>query len=149
MASRSRLITRTPRAASCSPVRSSLDVPVCSADVRQDAIYYVSSHYKPHTLIDVATLTGYVIHGLKHGHYAYGLTVPWKSRWERSSAASSRCVFLKRPLIRLSLILCRLPILYGTNCMRRAKSSTTGSGVCRLTKSMDLRFIRPTLICAT
>lgn len=26
----------------------------------QDAIYYVSSEYKPHTLIDVATLTGYV-----------------------------------------------------------------------------------------
>ena len=80
----------------------SLDAPVCSADLRQDAIYYVSSHYKPHTLIDVATLTGYVIHGLKHGHCAYGLVAPWKSRWERSSAASSRCVFLKDPSIRLA-----------------------------------------------
>jgi len=83
-----------PRAASCSPVCPSLDAFVSSADLRRDAIYYVSSHYKPHTLIDVATLTGYVIHGLKHDHCTYGLTVPWKSRWERSSAASSRCVFL-------------------------------------------------------
>ena len=28
--------------------------------VLADAIYYVSSKYKPHTLIDLATLTGYI-----------------------------------------------------------------------------------------
>ena len=29
-------------------------------DLSQDAIYYTATEYKPHTLIDVATLTGYV-----------------------------------------------------------------------------------------
>lgn len=28
--------------------------------IHLDAIYYASTTYKPHTLIDVATLTGYV-----------------------------------------------------------------------------------------
>lgn len=53
------------------------DAPVCFPDLRQDAIYYVSSHYKPHTLVDVATLTGCVIHVTKHYHYAYGLIALW------------------------------------------------------------------------
>lgn len=40
-------------------------------------MYYVSSFYKPHTLIDVATLTGYVVHVTKHRYCAYGLIEPW------------------------------------------------------------------------
>ena len=43
-------------------VRPCWDTSVWSSDLLEDAIYYASSHYKPHTLIDVATLTGYVIH---------------------------------------------------------------------------------------
>ena len=65
MASQSRLITQMPRVVSYFLVRPSRDMPVCPSDLRADAIYYVSSHYKPHTLIDVATLTGYVIHAPK------------------------------------------------------------------------------------
>lgn len=61
-----------------------------SFDLPKDAIYYISSHYKPHTLIDVATLTGYVIHAVKHGLHAYGLVAPWRSHWGRFTAACSR-----------------------------------------------------------
>ena len=86
-----------PRAVLYYLVRIYRDTPVCPPDLRQDAIYYVSSHYKPHTLIDVATLTGYVIHVTKHFHHTYGLVVPWKSRWERFIAASSRWVFFEGP----------------------------------------------------
>ena len=149
MASRLRLITRMPRAVLYYLVRRCRDTPVCLPDLRQDAIYYVSSHYKPHTLIDVATLTGYVIHVTKRFHRAYGLIVPWKSRWERFTAASFRWVFFEGLWIHSDLILCRLPILYGMSCTRRAKPNTTGSGVCPWMRNMDLRFIRPTLICAT
>jgi len=61
-----------PRAVLCYLVRICRATPARPADLRQDAIYYVSSHYKPHTLIDVATLTGYVIHVPKRRHFAYG-----------------------------------------------------------------------------
>jgi hypothetical protein len=69
-----------PRAVLYYLVRPCRDTLVCPPDLRQDAIYYVSSHYKPHTLIDVATLTGYVIHVMKRFRHAYRLVVPWKSR---------------------------------------------------------------------
>lgn len=73
MASQSRSITRMQRAVSYYPVCTCWDTPVRSSDLIKDAIYYISSHYKPHTLIDVATLTGYVIHVTKHRLRAYGL----------------------------------------------------------------------------
>lgn len=76
MASQLRLITQMPRAAWFYLVRTYWDTPVWSSDLPEDAIYYISSHYKPHTLVDVATLTGYVIHVTKHGLYAYGPVVP-------------------------------------------------------------------------
>lgn len=35
-------------------------------DLPKDAIYYASTEYKPHTLIDVATLTGYASYALPY-----------------------------------------------------------------------------------
>lgn len=37
---------------------SFLSLPSLIATSHTDALYYVSSEYKPHTLVDVATLTG-------------------------------------------------------------------------------------------
>jgi len=131
MASRLRLITRTQRAVLSYLVRTCRDTPVRPPDLRQDAIYYVSSHYKPHSLIDVATLTGYAIHVTKHRRYVNELVALWKSRWERFTLESSRWVFFGCPKMSPNLISRRLPILCGMNYMKRAKPSTTGSGVCR------------------
>jgi hypothetical protein len=65
-----------PRVVWSYPVSPCWGTPVWSPDLPKDAIYYISSHYKPHTLIDVATLTGYVIHVKKHDLHAYGHVVP-------------------------------------------------------------------------
>jgi len=34
---------------------------VMNSNFLKDALYYVSTEFKPHTVIDVATLTGYVL----------------------------------------------------------------------------------------
>jgi aminopeptidase len=40
---------------------ASLSPAQCRCSTFQDAIYYAITEYKPHTLLDVATLTGFVI----------------------------------------------------------------------------------------
>lgn len=71
----------------------SLTAPVLLAD----ALYYTSTEYKPHTLIDVATLTGCVVFSFNaatnilqtSGCYPLSLEVPWSLRSERFTLVSS------------------------------------------------------------
>ncbi|KAK0556111.1 hypothetical protein OC844_005944 [Tilletia horrida] len=53
--------------------------------VLADALTYVSREYKPHTLIDVATLTGAVLHAL--GHVYSAAFVEDESLWQEIKAA--------------------------------------------------------------
>lgn len=67
----------------------------CSADaVGADALYYGSSEFKSDTIIDVATLTGYVRSTAKTtpGPDKHD-TGQWITPWGRPSQASSQYVF--------------------------------------------------------
>ncbi len=99
-----------------------------------DAIYYVSSEYKPHTLIDVATLTGYVplsIPPLPRFGLITSL-VPWTSRLET-----------------YTLVYSPHQISSGTNSASRERLNSIDSGVCHWTRIMVLRSIRRMLTYAT
>ena len=82
MANRSRLTTPMLRVDLFSQVRSYLCF-VCHWVNRRvvDALYYTSTTYKPHTLIDVATLTGFAIRYLnKSTSLIIPLIAPWRLR---------------------------------------------------------------------
>lgn len=56
-----------------------------------DAIYYTSTEYKPHSLIDVATLTGFVHCASPNIHYhvSKNVIVPWTLPLVNPSQVSS------------------------------------------------------------
>ena len=66
-----------------------------------DAIYYGSTEFNAHTLIDVATLTGYVLHAtVRYTPILIPHTDPWTLLSVRSTRACSRYVHLPKVLSR-------------------------------------------------
>jgi len=66
--------------------------------VLSDAIYYISSHYKPHTLVDVATLTGAIVISLGEAYSGVFSTSDslWNELHEAGEAEFDR--FWRMPL---------------------------------------------------
>ena len=113
-----------------------------------DTIYYTSTEYKPHSLIDVATLTGFVRFPIsivtllrilqRHGHcpwwtlcrgFLRKLSLPY---WRRGNSWMSR-----------------LPTNSGNSSTLQARRSMTASGACLLTKITTSRSMALMLICKT
>ena len=88
-----------------------------------DALYYASTTYKPHTLLDVATLTGYVLSSLLPNLSETIITEPWISLWEKCIQACSRFVSASvEPITRMTLLLRLTDLgqsLARTPCSRR------------------------------
>jgi Cytosol aminopeptidase family, catalytic domain len=119
-----------------------------------DALYYTSTTYKPHTLIDVATLTGFVsssseympslISSLTQGHgYRSGRNIFWDFL---CIIAPHRCYGPKFADLILS---CRPLTRSGRSCTQLGKPNMTGSGECPSMKITGPRSIPPMLTCAT
>jgi Cytosol aminopeptidase family, catalytic domain len=118
-----------------------------------DALYYTSTTYKPHTLIDVATLTGFVsssscIPSLIssftqcHGHRSGG-NIFWDFL---CIIAPHRCYGPKFA----NLVLSRRPLtLSGRSYTQLGKPNMIGSGECPSMKITVPRSTPPMLICAT
>ncbi|KDN42980.1 putative cytosol aminopeptidase [Tilletiaria anomala UBC 951] len=66
--------------------------------ILSDALTYISREYKPHTLLDVATLTGAILHAL--GHHYSGVFVEDESLWQELKAAgeAEKDLFWRMPL---------------------------------------------------
>lgn len=107
----------------------------------------MSSEYKPHTLIDVATLTGYVPQAhptsaqFTHFHAQRYDDRPRRSILRRLLSKRTSHLGTRS----LMLLASRHPTNSGKNCTLRAKPSSIASGVCRSMKTTVHRSTPPTL----